>query len=172
MGFFSFVQSFFKSSDKARQTDVPDADQAPNIPDAEESFEMDSDAGHIMSIADLPLKSDSSVLDSRWPPFPRAVQVLSPKHLINAQAELVRNLCSAIPLSDDEVERYLMPVVWNGPIVGAVIAYSTGAFWSALALSAVQIAAEEAVVMYVIGLPLLKLLPRSAAFRRAAESLG
>ena len=66
----------------------------------------------------------------------------------------------------------LMPVVWNGPIVGAVIAYSTGAFWSALALSAAQIAAEEAVVMYVIGLPLLKLLPRSAAFRRAAESLG
>ena len=111
MGFFSFVQSFFKSSDKARQTDVPDADQAPNTPDAEESFEMDSDAGHIVSIADLPLKSDSSVLDSRWPPFPRAVQVLSPKHLINAQAELVRNLCSAIPLSDDEVERYLMPAV-------------------------------------------------------------
>lgn len=113
MGFFSFVQSLFKSSDKACQTDVPNVAQAPNTPDAEESFEMDSDAGHIVSIADLPLKSDSSVLDSRWPPFPRAVQVLSPKHLINAQAELVRNLCSAIPLSDDEVERYLMPVVWN-----------------------------------------------------------
>lgn len=113
MGFFSFVQSLFKSSDKACQTDVPNVAQAPNTPDAEESFEMNSDAGHIVSIADLPLKSDSSVLDSRWPPFPRAVQVLSPKHLINAQAELVRNLCSAIPLSDDEVERYLMPVVWN-----------------------------------------------------------
>ena len=113
VGFFSFVQSLFKSSDKAGQADVPDDAQAPNTPDAEESFEMDSDAGHIVSIADLPLKSDSSVLDSRWPPFPRAVQVLSPKHLINAQAELVRNLCSAIPLSDDEVERYLMPVVWN-----------------------------------------------------------
>lgn len=113
VGFFSFVQSLFKSSDKAGQADVPDDAQAPNTPDAEESFEMDSDAGHIVSIADLPLKADSSVLDSRWPPFPRAVQVLSPKHLINAQAELVRNLCSAIPLSDDEVERYLMPVVWN-----------------------------------------------------------
>ena len=113
VGFFSFVQSLFKSSDKASQTDVPDDTQAPNTSDAAESFEMDSDAGHIVSIADLPLKSDNSVLDSRWPPFPRAVQVLSPKHLINAQAELVRNLCSAIPLSDDEVERYLMPVVWN-----------------------------------------------------------
>ena len=96
VGFFSFVQSLFKSSDKASQTDVPDDTQAPNTSDAAESFEMDSDAGHIVSIADLSLKSDSSVLDSRWPPFPRAVQVLSPKHLINAQAELVRNLCSVL----------------------------------------------------------------------------
>ena len=79
----------------------------------EEAFAMDSDAGHVVSIADLPTKSDRSVLDSRWPPFPRAVQVLSPKHLIDAQAELVRNLCSAIPLSDEEVEQYLMPVIWN-----------------------------------------------------------
>lgn len=60
----------------------------------------------------------------------------------------------------------LMPVAWNGPIVGAVIAYSTGAFWTALPLNAIQIAAEEALVMYIIGLPLLKLLPRSAAFAR------
>lgn len=59
-----------------------------------------------------------------------------------------------------------MPVAWNGPIVGAVIAYSTGAFWQALPLNALQIAAEEALVMYVLGLPLLKLLPRSRALCR------
>lgn len=63
----------------------------------------------------------------------------------------------------------LMPVVWNGPIVGAVIAYSSGAFWAALPINAVQIAAEEALVMYIVGLPLLKLLPRSAAFRHTLE---
>lgn len=66
----------------------------------------------------------------------------------------------------------LMPVVWNGPIVGAVIAYSTGAFWTALPLNALQIAGEEALVMYIIGLPLLKLLPRSAAFRRTLEDVA
>lgn len=65
-----------------------------------------------------------------------------------------------------------MPVVWNGPIVGAVIAYSTGAFWTALPLNALQIAGEEALVMYIIGLPLLKLLPRSAAFRRTLEDVA
>ena len=63
-------------------------------------------------------------------------------------------------------------VVWNGPIVGGVIAYSTGAFWAALPLNSLQIAVEEALVMYVIGLPLLKLLPRSTAFSKAMDELN
>ena len=63
-------------------------------------------------------------------------------------------------------------VIWNGPIVGGVIAYSTGAFWAALPLNSLQIAAEEALVMYVIGLPLLKLLPKSTAFSRAIDDLN
>ena len=60
-----------------------------------------------------------------------------------------------------------MPVIWNGPIVGGVIAWSTGAFWAALPLSAAQIAVEEAAVMVILGLPLLRLLPRSRAFTHA-----
>lgn len=62
-----------------------------------------------------------------------------------------------------------MPVLWNAPIVGAVIAYSTGAFWSALPLSMLQLAVEEAGVMFIIGLPLMKLLPRSRAFMQLAS---
>ena len=65
-----------------------------------------------------------------------------------------------------------VPGIWNGPIVGGVIAYSTGAFWAALPLNSRQIAAEEALVMYVIGLPLLKLLPKSTAFSRAIDDLN
>ena len=61
----------------------------------------------------------------------------------------------------------LMPVIWNGPIVGGVIAWSTGAFWAAFPLSAAQIAVEEAGVLFILGLPLLRLLPRSSAFRIA-----
>ncbi len=62
----------------------------------------------------------------------------------------------------------IMPVVWNAPIVGAVIAYSTGAFWAALPLTMLQFAVEEAGVMFIIGLPLMKLLPRSRAFMQIA----
>lgn len=115
MGLFSTIKSWF-SSDKASKSDEAETLKQPLSSDLEnndDAFAMNSDSGHVVSISELPVKSDSSVLDSRWPPFPRAVQVLSPKHLIDAQAELVRQLCSAIPLSDEEVERYLMPVVWN-----------------------------------------------------------
>lgn len=61
-----------------------------------------------------------------------------------------------------------MPVVWNAPIVGAVIAFTSGAFWAAFPLTALQLAVEEAGVMFIIGLPLMKLLPRSRAFMAVA----
>ena len=63
-----------------------------------------------------------------------------------------------------------MPVVWNAPIVGAVIAYSTGAFWAALPLNMLQLAVGEAGVLFIIGLPLMKLLPRSRAFMQIARA--
>lgn len=50
-----------------------------------------------------------------------------------------------------------------------MISYSTGAFWSALPLSMLQLAVEEAGVMFIIGLPLMKLLPRSRAFMQLAS---
>ena len=63
-----------------------------------------------------------------------------------------------------------MPVLWNTPIVGSVIAYSTGAFWAALPLTMLQFAVEEAGVMYILGLPLMKLLPKSSAFMSLAKA--
>ena len=63
-----------------------------------------------------------------------------------------------------------MPVVWNAPIVGAVIAYSTGAFLAALPLTMLQLAVGEAGVMYIVGLPLMKLLPCSGAFMSIARA--
>ena len=64
-----------------------------------------------------------------------------------------------------------MPVAWNGPIVGAVMAYSTGVFGRRCPEYG-QIAAEEALVMYAVGLPLLKLLPKSTSFEQAVEKLN
>ena len=57
----------------------------------------------------------------------------------------------------------LMPVLWNGVVVGAVI---TGAYMGlnvlenlgVFAINALQVAGGEAAVLFILGLPLMKLL--------------
>ncbi len=64
----------------------------------------------------------------------------------------------------------LMPVVWNGPVIGAIIAFSSGlAFGTGWLVFMAQIAVEEAGVMFVLGLPLMRILPRS---RKLMELMG
>lgn len=55
-----------------------------------------------------------------------------------------------------------MPVLWNGLVVGAVLAWSFAreAFWSAFALMGAQVALGEAVVLFALGLPLMSLVSR------------
>lgn len=56
----------------------------------------------------------------------------------------------------------LMPVVWNGAVIGAIIAFSSGVpFGLGYIIYMIQIAFEEAVVMFALGLPLMRMLPRS-----------
>ena len=54
------------------------------------------------------------------------------------------------------------PVVCNGIIVGAVLAYAftPDAYWPGLALFGVQVAAGELAVMLALGLPVMRLMPR------------
>ncbi|SHI10839.1 Uncharacterized membrane protein [Sporobacter termitidis DSM 10068] len=63
----------------------------------------------------------------------------------------------------------LPPVVINGLVIGALIAYETtaapGAFWPAFIASGLQVGFGELVILYVLGLPALILLPRSSFFR-------
>ncbi len=61
----------------------------------------------------------------------------------------------------------LPPVIFNGIIIGAVLSYSytPNAFWQGFLINGAQVAAGELAVLYIIGLPLLILLPRSGAFR-------
>lgn len=69
----------------------------------------------------------------------------------------------------------LMPVLWNGVVVGAVI---TGGYAGLnlftnlpiFALNAAQVAAGEAVVMFVLGLPCMKILPKRQFFIRICAS--
>ncbi|MCL1828222.1 MAG: QueT transporter family protein [Oscillospiraceae bacterium] len=65
-----------------------------------------------------------------------------------------------------------LPVVFNGPVIGAVLAYtssSPGAFLPSFALFGAQVALGEAGVMFALGLPLIRLLPKIGAFSAAAE---
>ncbi len=68
----------------------------------------------------------------------------------------------------------LPPVVCNGLIIGALIAWSTAkeAFFVSFVWNAVTVAFGEAVVMYAIGLPLMIYLPRTAFFNEIRTRLG
>lgn len=68
----------------------------------------------------------------------------------------------------------LMPVIWNGVVIGAVLCWTltdtafpqlSGMFW----VFGGQVAAGELAVMGVLGLPLLRMLPRNVRF---AEAIG
>ena len=69
----------------------------------------------------------------------------------------------------------LMPVLFNAVIVGAIIAYATASelysapFWLIFLSNALSVGFGEAVVMYVLGLPLLRWLPRSRFYGQLAE---
>ena len=61
----------------------------------------------------------------------------------------------------------LMPVLWNAVVVGAVLAVTTdggGAFGPLFAVYALQVAAGESVVLFCLGLPLMRLLPKRRFF--------
>ena len=61
----------------------------------------------------------------------------------------------------------LPPVVLNGVVVGATLAYVTAPdnFWPAFALIGTQVAAGELIACYALGMPLLSRLPKIRYFR-------
>lgn len=66
-----------------------------------------------MYIRDLPEKSIDNLPESRWPPFPRAVKAIDVRDIINSQAELIRSLCRVCPLSEEQINEYLLPSIVN-----------------------------------------------------------
>ncbi|PKM72520.1 MAG: transporter [Firmicutes bacterium HGW-Firmicutes-16] len=59
----------------------------------------------------------------------------------------------------------LMPVLFNAPIVGAVIAYASTefAFWKGFVLYGAQVGLGEAAVMLILGLPAMRYILKSPA---------
>ena len=63
----------------------------------------------------------------------------------------------------------LQPVIFNGIIVSAVIAFSSaqgGAFWQVFAINALQIGLAEFIILFVVGLPAMIWLPKSDLYCR------
>ncbi len=67
----------------------------------------------------------------------------------------------------------LMPVVFNAPIVGAVIAYASTefAFWKGFIIYGAQVGLGEAAVMLILGLPAMRYISKSPALSGLFEKL-
>lgn len=71
-----------------------------------------------------------------------------------------------------EILACAMPVVFNGPIIGAVLAYTYmpgELFLRGMAIFGLQVAFGELVIMYALGLPLIRLLPKLGGFRELCD---
>lgn len=69
----------------------------------------------------------------------------------------------------------LPPVIFNAFFIGALIAYymagtgESGAFMAAFLLNAAQIGFSQAVVLYILGLPLMIYMPKTLVFKKLSE---
>lgn len=69
----------------------------------------------------------------------------------------------AMPSVTMRVLACLSPVVWNGVVIGAVLAWSFArdAFWQSFLLFGAEVALGEAGVLFLLGMPLISLIPGS-----------
>lgn len=69
----------------------------------------------------------------------------------------------------------LMPVLWNAVVIGAILALTIAeagdTFFSAFVLFGLQVGLGEAGVLYLIGLPLMRWLPKSGAVMKLVSEL-
>lgn len=93
---------------KRADNDAADETEAPKQADNE--IER---AAPPLKIADLPEESDAYLRDTKWPPDPRFNKSFTVLQVFNQQGGLIRRICSAMPLSDEDLERYFLPAVWN-----------------------------------------------------------
>ena len=83
------------------------------VPTATSELKASDEEHFVLHIRDLPEKSIDNLPDSRWPPFPRAVKAIDVRDIINSQAELIRSLCRVCPLSEEQINEYLLPSIVN-----------------------------------------------------------
>ena len=69
----------------------------------------------------------------------------------------------------------LTPALFNGPIIGAVLAFTLSPelpFWEIMPIYGAQVFIGEIGVLYIIGLPLMYYLPKTALYRKISGKLS
>ena len=71
----------------------------------------------------------------------------------------------------------LMPVIWNAIIVGGMLAFMTAplsvfVMIPMFGVYALEVGAGELVIMFAIGLPLMRMLPKKKYFQHLSEKLN
>jgi hypothetical protein len=103
--------------------------------------------------------------------------------LLGSLATLLAGLCTAAlgrayrEKGDSSLKKQalacLMPVVFNGPFVGVIWAATAplaDSFWLSALLAGLYVAAGEAAVLLILGLPAMRFLPRIVAVRSLADT--
>ena len=63
--------------------------------------------------SEIPTEAETDKIDATWPPAPHPVEALSVHDLFRANGKLIRDLCYATTLSEEESEKFLLPVITN-----------------------------------------------------------
>ena len=83
------------------------------FPSKKDEALTDADADACPSLDQIPLQSDKTYQEAAWPPQSKPAPVLSVKDMFNANAELIRKICQASGLDDEQCQKYLLPVITN-----------------------------------------------------------
>lgn len=90
-----------------------------------------------------------------------------------AQTEGIKSSGAPPKLWGECVAACAMPVIFNAPIIGAVLSFTLtrSEFWQGMLIFGLQVGAGEMIVMLAMGLPLLRYMLRNRAVRNFFSTL-
>lgn len=77
--------------------------------------------------SEIPTVAETDKIDVAWPPAPHPVEALSVHDLFRANGKLIRDLCYATTLSEEEAENFLLRERQKFCVHGIIGARQTGA---------------------------------------------
>ena len=87
-----------------------DKSKAPAKLTREKLMEMDK---CVSDFGQIPVKNDTSIPETYWPTQEHPAHAHTVKAIVNANAKLIRDICFASKLSEDEYMEFLVPIFFN-----------------------------------------------------------